>query len=139
MVKKAMIISYNAHNGTFDKSGMPYVFHPAHVAESMTDEDSICAAFMHDIVEDTDYTLEDIKKEGFNDNVVNAIDAITRRAGEDYFDYIRRVKLNPIAKKIKLADIEHNSNESRMRMLDESTANSLKQKYEKAKEILEND
>lgn len=137
MTKKAMRISYEAHHGTYDKGGVPYVFHPIHVAEMMQDEYSTTVALLHDVVEDTDYTLDKLIEDGFPDEIVEAVDAITRRSGEDYFVYIDRVKANALATTVKIADLEHNTDDSRLAIL--SDANIKKQRYEKAKRVLKND
>lgn len=136
MTKKAMIISYKAHDGQLDKGGVPYVFHPFHVAEQFNDEKHICVALLHDVVEDTDVTIEDIANFGFDDEIVQAVKCLTKPKGMDYFDYIEIVKTNPIAIRVKLADLEHNSMEGRLDYSDESTLARLS-KYKKAKEILE--
>ena len=109
-----MKLCYEAHHGQEDKGGMPYVFHPYHVAEQMTDEDCAVVALLHDVVEDTDYTIDQIRGMGFGDDVVEALECLTHREGEDYMDYIRKIRLNPIAKKVKLADLEHNSDTARL-------------------------
>lgn len=138
MTKKAMNICYKAHQGSFDKGGVPYVFHPIHLAEAMEDELSTCVALLHDVVEDTAYTLEDLKKEKFPDEVIDAVDAISKRVEEDYFEYILRVKCNKLAKLVKLADIEHNTDESRLTKVDEKSK-LKRERYEMAKRILEDD
>lgn len=137
LTKKAMILSYKAHDGYFDKGGVPYVFHPFHVAEQMDDEYSICVALLHDVVEDTDYTLEDLRKAGFPEEIVCAVDAITRPKGQDYMEYIKVVKTNSIATKVKLADLDHNSDSGRLVEPDKESKKRL-EKYKKAKEYLLN-
>lgn len=88
----------------------PYIYHPARVANRMEqyDESGIAVAYLHDVVEDTSFTLDDLRREGFNDEILEAVDAITRRKGEKYFDYIRRLSSNPIAKRVKIADLQEN-------------------------------
>ncbi len=135
LTKKAMKLSYMAHHGSYDKGGVPYVFHPFHVAEQMDDEYSICVALLHDVVEDTNYTVFDIEKEGFPKEIVDAISAITREKGQDYMEYIKIVKTNSIATKVKLADLEHNSDSGRLIESDKDTEKRLV-KYKKAKEYL---
>lgn len=114
LTKKAMVLAYRAHEGQLDKGGVPYIFHPFHVAEQMNTEEEICVALMHDVVEDTDITFEEIEAEGFPKSVVDAIRILTKADGEDYMDYITRVKDHPLAVKVKLADLEHNSDASRL-------------------------
>ena len=115
--RKALHICFCAHKDQMDKSGVPYVFHPFHVAERMKDEDSTVAALLHDVVEDTDYTFEQLEAEGFGENVMEALRLLTHKGGilteEDYLQYILKLKQNPIARAVKIADLEHNSDLSR--------------------------
>lgn len=138
LTNKAMTIAYNAHHGQIDKGGMPYIFHPYHLAEQMDDEISTCAALLHDVVEDTDVTFEDLEKE-FPTEVIKVLKLLTHAEDEDYYVYVRRLKNNPIAKKIKLADIAHNSDQSRLIGTDKDTPEIkeyFRKKYAKAIEIL---
>ena len=134
---RAMEIAYNAHHGQMDKAGIPYVFHPLHVAEGMDEEISCCVALLHDTVEDTDVTLEQLS-EIFPPQVVEAVRLLTYDENTDYFDYVRAIKNNPIAKKVKLADIAHNSDQSRFAGVDISSEKLAYycQKYEIALKIL---
>lgn len=138
LTTKAMKIAYTAHHGQVDKGGLPYIFHPYHLAESMDDEISCCAALLHDVVEDTDVTMEDLAKE-FPEEVIDVLKLLTHRKGVPYFDYVRKIKDNPIAVKIKLADIAHNSDQSRCPGLTEEQLAYFRSKYEKAKAILTED
>ncbi len=113
LTKKAMKISFEAHKDQVDKCGIPYVYHPFHVAEQMTDEITTCVALLHDVIEDTDTTIVDIRKNGFPDEVLEALDLLTHKDNEPYFDYVNRIKDNPIAKAVKLADLAHNMDLSR--------------------------
>lgn len=137
LTSKAMKIAYRAHHGQVDKSGIPYIFHPIHLAEQMDDEYSCCVALLHDTVEDTDITIEDLCKE-FPCEVTDAIKLMTHSDETDYFEYVRAIKENPIAKKVKLADIAHNSDQSRCIGCDISAErlHAWKAKYTKAKQIL---
>ena len=134
--KKAMKFCFKAHKDQVDKSGMPYVFHPFHVAEQMTDEVTTIVALLHDVVEDTDYTLEDIAAEGFGKEILEAVALMTHEDGVPYLDYVAKLKDNPIARTVKLADLAHNSDLSRIGEIDEETKQRL-EKYKKAKAILE--
>lgn len=133
---KAMRFCYEAHNGQFDKAGVPYVFHPFHVAEQMTTEFDVCTALLHDVVEDTKYTLEDLYKEGFPREVVEAVALLSREEGQPYMDYIRRVSQNAMATRIKLADLAHNSDSTRLPSKDKNVNDALMEKYAKAKAFL---
>lgn len=134
--KKAMKLCFKAHKDQVDKSGMPYVFHPFHVAEQMTDEVTTIVALLHDVVEDTDYTLEDIAAEGFGEDILKAVALMTHEDDIPYLDYVAKLKENPIARAVKLADLAHNSDLSRIGEIDEETKRRL-EKYKKAKDILE--
>lgn len=114
LTKLAMRIAYDAHAGQFDECGVPYVFHPLHVAEKMTTENACCAALLHDVVEDTDVTLEDLRAKGMPLAVTTAVGLLTRNKDEDYFDYIARIKPIAVAREVKLADLEHNMDLSRL-------------------------
>lgn len=137
LTNAAMRIAYNAHHGQLDYNGIPYIFHPIHLAESMDDEISCCVALLHDTVEDTTVTLEDLKAI-FPAEVTDAVALLTHHEGTDYFDYVRAIKDNPIARKVKLADLAHNSDQSRCVGSDLSKERKSKwrEKYEKAVKIL---
>lgn len=135
LTKKALRLCYEAHSGQMDKGGVPYVFHPFYVAEQMQDEYDICVALLHDVIEDSDYAMDDIVRQGFPEQVIDAIRCITRLAGQSYEEYIQVVKTNPIAVRVKLADLEHNSDLTRLSKVDEAALRRLK-KYEAAKKEL---
>lgn len=134
---RAMQIAYDAHHGQTDKAGVPYVFHPLHLAEAMEDEICCCAALLHDVVEDTAVTLEDLAAV-FPPEVVEAVALLTHEEGTDYFDYVRRIRSNPIALKVKLADLAHNSDTTRFAgvSVPEDRIGYFRDKYTKAKAIL---
>lgn len=132
---KALQIAYSAHHGQVDKGGLPYIFHPYHLAEAMEDEVSCCAALLHDVVEDTAVTMEELEAE-FPEAVITVLKLLTHREDVPYFDYVRAIKTNPVAVKIKLADISHNSDQSRCPSLTEEQKQYFRAKYEKATEIL---
>ena len=112
--QKALRLCFEAHRDRTDKGGMPYVFHPFHLAEQMTDEKTTVAALLHDVVEDTDYTLADLEAMGFDGEVLAALRLLTHAEGEPYMDYVARLKANPIARAVKLADLAHNRDLSRL-------------------------
>lgn len=135
LTKKAMLIAYDAHHGQVDKGGFPYVFHPFHLAEQMPDEITCCVALLHDVVEDTKYSLEDLEEKGFPCQVINAVQCLTRSEGSTYDAYIKEIAKNEIARKVKLADLVHNSDLTRLIVVDENTL-FRKEKYQKALEEL---
>ena len=130
---KAMNLAYNAHHGQFDKGGVPYIFHPIHLAEEMGDEVSTCVALLHDTVEDTAVTLEELA-EIFPREIVEAVDLLTHRDGVEYFDYVRAIRDNPVAVKVKLADLRHNGDPKRIS--NQGNAEKRRDKYAKAWKIL---
>lgn len=135
MTKKAMAIAYNAHHGQKDKSGVPYVFHPFHVAEQMEDEDSTVVALLHDVVEDTPVTFSDLEKEGFPEEILEALKLLTRKKGVSYQDYIKKIKENPLATRVKLADLDHNRDISRLGKMTKQDKERLR-RYEQAVKFL---
>ena len=128
MTKKALRLCFEAHQYQTDKTGLPYVFHPFHVAEQMTDEVTTTVALLHDVVEDTPYTFEDLEKRGFPPAVIENLRLLTHEDGVPYREYIRHLKGYPVAKAVKLADLRHNSDLSRYDTVDER-AKERQQKY----------
>ena len=133
--KKAIKLMFEAHKNQLDKGGLPYVFHPFHVAEQMTDEDTTVVALLHDVVEDTDYTLDDLRRLGFPETVLAALALLTHDDAEPYLDYVRRVRNNPVARAVKLADLRHNSDLSRLDAPNEAALR-RREKYLEAMRIL---
>ncbi|OPY28909.1 MAG: bifunctional (p)ppGpp synthetase II/ guanosine-3',5'-bis pyrophosphate 3'-pyrophosphohydrolase [Methanocella sp. PtaU1.Bin125] len=115
-LEDAIILAANAHKGQRDRNDEPYVMHPVRVMAQLWKEDERMVAILHDVVEDTHVTLDDLRKAGYPDRIVAAVDAISRRkdAGESFSQYIRRVKTNPLATKVKIADLRDNSNLDRL-------------------------
>lgn len=134
--KKALKLCFEAHKEQVDKSGLPYVFHPFHLAEQMRTEETTVVALLHDVIEDTFYTREDLAKMGFSEAVLTALTLLTHEEGVDYMDYVRAIKENPIARAVKLADLEHNSDLTRMDAVDGKTL-ARREKYLRAKALLE--
>lgn len=135
MTKKALKLCFEAHKEQVDKTGLPYVFHPFHLAEQMDDEVSTVCALLHDVVEDTDYTLEDLSAMGFSAEVTDVLALLTHDPDEPYMDYVRRISANVTASKVKVADLMHNSDVSRLDTVDE-WAEKRNQKYKEALRIL---
>lgn len=134
--KRAMEIAFEAHKDQKDKSGLPYIHHPFHLAEQMTDEDTTVVALLHDVVEDTPVTLEQLKGEGFAPRVLEAIALMTHDPAVDYMDYVAEIKKNPIARAVKLADLRHNSDLTRLDTVDEKALARV-EKYKQALAFLE--
>ena len=135
LIKKAMILSYESHRGQYDKGGLPYIFHPFHLAEQMSTEETVVIALLHDVIEDTEYTIQDIADMGFPQVVLDALMCLTHDKAVPYMDYISKIKQNPLARVVKLADLQHNSDVSRLNSVDEETVQRI-QKYKKAIALL---
>jgi (p)ppGpp synthase/HD superfamily hydrolase len=112
--EKAMKIAYEAHHGQVDKSGVPYIFHPIHLAEQMETEEECIVALLHDVVEDTDITFEQLEKE-FSPVVIEALKVLTHDGSVEYMEYVRCLKNNAIARTVKLADLHHNYDITRLK------------------------
>ena len=145
LTTKAMKIAYKQHHGAKDKAGLPYIFHPYHLAEQMGDDEyAICTALLHDVVEDTNMTFKDLEQKGFPEEVITALQCLTHRKGVPYLGaYIEGIKANPLARKVKLADLEHNLDSTRLPPAkDEYERVNREQhvkKYQAAKAFLEQD
>lgn len=138
LTQKAMLLAYDAHHGQRDKAGIPYIFHPFHLAEQMPDELTTCVALLHDVVEDTPLALDDLAGD-FPPAIINALALLTHQPDTSYDDYIRALRDDPIAATVKRADLLHNSDESRLALcpISEAEKNRLRQKYQKALTLLE--
>lgn len=112
LTNRAMVIAYDAHHGQVDKQGIPYVFHPFHIAEQMTDELSTCVALLHDVVEDSDFTLDDLARE-FPIEVIEAVALLTHDEPVPYLEYVQTLAGNELARVVKRADLQHNLDETR--------------------------
>ena len=135
LTNRAMQIAYEAHHGQLDKCGMPYIFHPYHLAEQMEDEYAVCVALLHDVLEDTDYPREALAAE-FPAVVMEAIDLMTHKEGVPYLEYVEKIKPNALARTVKLADLTHNCDKTRLHLEGEAAQRRLEEKYYKAFEIL---
>lgn len=129
--KKAMKLCFEAHKEQRDKSGLPYVFHPFHLAEQMPDEETTIVALLHDVIEDTKYTLDDLRDMGFEDEVLDALALMTHDKSVPYMDYVERIRENRIARTVKMADLRHNSDLTRLDEIDEKARTRI-EKYKEA-------
>ena len=134
--KKALKLCFKTHKNQTDKSGMPYVFHPFHLAEQMPDELTTVTALLHDVVEDTPHTLNDLREMGFPEEVIEALALLTHEKTVPYMEYVARIKQNPIAVAVKLADLRHNSDLTRLDHPGEKDLARV-EKYRKAIRLLE--
>lgn len=134
MTKAAMKLCFEAHKDQVDKAGIPYIFHPISLAERFGEgqETETCVALLHDVLEDTNYTVDNIRAAGMNEEVIEALLLLNHDPKVEYMDYIRHLSKNNIARHVKIYDLQHNSNLSR---LEKVTKKDLK-RVEKHKEAL---
>ena len=118
-LEKAISLAAEAHNGQKDKNDAPYILHPLRVMARVQSDTEKIAAVLHDTIEDTDYTIEKLREKGYSEQVLEAIDCLTKRDGEDYDKYLNRSISNPIAQKVKIADLEDNMDIRRFDVLKE--------------------
>ncbi len=130
-LERAIEIAARAHSDAVDKAGKPYILHPLTLMLQFDDLDAMIVAVLHDTVEDSDLTLDCLKRKGFSDAVVTAVDALTRREDESYQEFISRLRPNPLARRVKLADLEHNMD---LRRIESVTSEDLEriEKYHRA-------
>lgn len=136
LVQLARGIAFGAHAGQFDKAGLPYILHPERVASRVSTVEEQVLAWLHDVVEDTDVSLSDLAYVGFPEEIVRQVDALTHRPREPRVDYYARILEWPAARRVKLADVEDNSDPSRLHYLDSETQERLQHKYEIARAVL---
>lgn len=134
-VEDAVSIAARAHSGQKDKAGAPYLLHPLRMMLRMETEAAMMAAVLHDVVEDTEWTLERLREAGFSEGVLEAVDCLTHREGESYEEFVERVRTNPIARQVKIADLEDNMNVRRMNQLGPKELERL-EKYHRAWRVL---
>ena len=135
LTKRAYKIAFEAHRDQLDKTGLPYIHHPLHLAFQMSDEVTTCVALLHDVVEDSDMTFEELEKLGFGGEIVDALRLLTHAEDVPYMDYVREIKKNPVAAAVKRADLMHNSDMTRLDVVTEKDLQRA-EKYKKALEIL---
>ena len=136
IIEDAIELATEAHRDQKDKNGQPYIYHPIRVMLAVQSDYEKMVAIMHDIIEDTNWTLEDIAMEGFPNEVVKAVKAITKKKNQPYDEYLEIVKANPIARTIKIADVRDNASPMRLYMLSPDTVIRLTKKYSMALKYL---
>ncbi len=132
---RAIALAAQYHEGQTDKGGRPYVFHPLRLMlKALTEQEQI-AAVLHDTIEDTDLTLDDLRQEGFSDEIVEAIDRLSRREDETYHEFILRIKENRLAARVKILDLQDNMDLTRIKKPSEKDQKRLL-KYSRALDTL---
>ena len=135
MVDLALSIARKAHEGQLDKAGVDYIEHPIYVASQVDTEEEKAVALLHDVIEDSPVSAEGLLQAGLPETVVTAVQVLTKKKEQDYQTYLETVKKNPLARVVKLADLEHNSDLSRLSSITEKDRERLK-KYKKAIDFL---
>ncbi len=134
LTKKALKLCFKVHKKQVDKTGVPYVFHPYHIAEEMDNETAVVCALLHDAINDeTDYEL--LKNQGFTEGILDTLKVLNHDKDVPFFDYIKTIAKKPIAKQVKISDLKHNSDLSRLGENDEATLKRVL-KYKKAIKFL---
>lgn len=136
LTKQALKLCFNAHKDQIDKTGLPYVFHPFYLATQMEDEYTTVIALLHDVIEDTSYTLLDLKNMGYPKDIIDALECLTHQKNIPYIDYIQKIKTNSYATIVKLADLKHNSDLNRLDIINDNDLQRY-EKYQQAIKILE--
>ena len=137
---RAIEIAVSAHKDQVDKGGNPYILHPLRVMMSLETNEERIVGVLHDVIEDSDWTPEDLAKEGFSDEIIEAVNSVTKTVSEHgteegYFRFVERAKQNPIGAKVKIADLRDNLDVSRIPTLDKAALERIN-KYKKSLEIL---
>ena len=135
LLSVALKIAMDAHEGQTDKGGKPYILHPLAVAAQSRSYDEFVTALLHDVLEDSAYTEEDLRAAGIPEHILRALAHLTHRKDEPYLDYVRRIGTDPLARAVKLADLRHNSDLSRLPAVTDADRERVK-KYQAAMEIL---
>lgn len=135
LMERAIEIALRAHAGQKSKDGSPYILHPLRVMGHMRTDVERMAAVLHDVVEDSNVTLEELQREGFPEEVLDAVKLMTHEHGVSYEDYVERLKNHPLARRIKVADLEDNSDIRRLSGIEERDLERLR-KYHRAWQIL---
>lgn len=135
MFDSALSIAKKAHKGQYDKAGVDYIEHPLFVASLVDTQEEKAVALLHDVLEDSPYTAEELILAGLPETVVSAVQILTKKKGQDYQQYLELVKSSPIARRVKLADLKHNSDLSRLATVTEKDLERL-EKYKKAIDYL---
>lgn len=135
-LERAISLAALAHEGQVDKAGAPYILHVLRVMMRLESPEERMAAALHDVVEDCGWTLERLRDEGFPEAVISGVDAVTRREPESYEEFVRRAKADPIGRRVKWADLQDNSDLSRLPEVSDRDRERL-EKYRRALAALE--
>ena len=135
-LEDAIAIAANAHKGQFDKAGAPYILHPLRIMMKMKSDAAMIVAVLHDVVEDApDWTFDRLRETGFTEEIISALECVTKREGEEYSEFVKRAASNTIAREVKIGDLEDNMNIQRIESLSEKDSGRIA-KYHKYWKIL---
>ena len=134
--KLALSLMFRTHKDMLDKGGMPYVFHPYHIAEDLFNENEVIVALLHDVIEDSELTIDDLKSYGFPNEAIEAIALMTHKKDTPYFDYVIRLSKNRIARRVKMLDLLHNMDATRLNNEPDEKNKKRIEKYKKAYNLL---
>ena len=137
-IEDAIELATEAHRGQTDKNGEAYIYHPLRVMLAVQTDYEKKVAVMHDIIEDTKWTIEDLAVEGFSNEIIKAVKIMSKKKNQPYMEYLEIVKADPIARSVKVADIRDNSSPIRLFKLDPPTVSRLSLKYAKGLQYLLN-
>jgi (p)ppGpp synthase/HD superfamily hydrolase len=130
-IEDAIVFATEAHRGQVDRAGNPYILHPLRLMCNVNSDTERFIALLHDVIEDTDYTVDDLRQRGYSEEIVEAVDCLTRRNDETYEEFIQRIKPNPLARRVKLADLRDNMDIRRLGLLQDKDLERL-QRYQNA-------
>lgn len=137
-LEHAITLATQSHKGQVDKAGQPYILHPLRVMFAVEGDVTRIIAVLHDVVEDTDITFEDLRTMGYSDEVITGLDGLTRRDDETYMEFVERAKQNPLARRVKIADIEDNMDVRRLATITDKDVERMN-RYRKAWSFLKSE
>ena len=137
-LERAIAIALESHKGQTDKAGKPYILHPLRLMLKMTADEDMIVAVLHDVVEDSNVTVQDLKAQGFSQEILDALACGTKKKGESYDDFIHRIKKNPLASRVKVADLQDNMDLGRISHPQQEDFDRV-EKYRRALELLQHE
>ena len=130
MIEDAIVLAVESHRGQRDKANQPYILHPLRVMFRLDTEEERIVGVLHDVVEDSEITLDDLRQMGYSEQIVQAIDHLSRRADETYEQFVKRTARHPLARRVKVADLEDNMDIRRYPSLNDKIIESLKRYHQ---------
>ena len=137
LLEQAIYIALQAHKGKADKGGSPYILHPLRLMLVMETTEEKIVAVLHDVIEDSSFTIQQLKQEGFSKKVLDAVSLLTKTENQNYENYISVIKKNPLATKVKLADLKDNMDISRLKKIVEEDLIRIKKYKSAVKQLIQ--